>query len=77
MYPILILCIAVFTLVSVIDFKGLYCSSEDLIEAFNNPTTYCKVTGIFNFFKINEIMNLLYRGYFSLFLLKHDTLVVL
>ncbi|XP_019850181.1 PREDICTED: uncharacterized protein LOC109580977 [Amphimedon queenslandica] len=74
------LCIlSVFVFVSVMDFKGLYCSSEDLIEAFNNPTTYCKVTGaIFHYFYLNmtlwwffHVMSIFYKVMFPVFAKEH------
>ena len=46
MYNACLITVAVLIITSVIDFKDLYCSSEDLIEAFNNPTIYCKASGI-------------------------------
>ncbi|XP_019850180.1 PREDICTED: uncharacterized protein LOC109580976 [Amphimedon queenslandica] len=74
------LCIlSVFVLVSVIDFKDLYCSSEDLIETFNNSTTYCKVTGaIFHYFYLNmtlwwffHVMSVFYKVMFPVFAKEH------
>ena len=35
---------AVFELVALAD-RGLFCSSNDLLDSLNNPTVFCKITG--------------------------------
>ena len=35
---------AVFELIALAD-RGLFCSSNDLLDSLNNPTVFCKITG--------------------------------
>ncbi|XP_019850179.1 PREDICTED: uncharacterized protein LOC109580975 [Amphimedon queenslandica] len=74
------LCIlSIFIFVSILDFKHLYCSSEDFLEAFNHPTTYCKVTGaIFHYFYLNmtlwwcfNVISVFYKIMFPVFAKEH------
>ncbi len=40
-----VLVLGVIILVGYVDRKSLFCSSRDLLDSFNNPTTFCTISG--------------------------------
>ena len=49
--------IAFLVLVSYMDNGTLYCAHKDLIDSRSEPTAFCVITGIFDFFSAMSIRN--------------------